>query len=133
LESLDRPRASRNGIIGWRLPGDARWFYEVPLSANETTDLGDIPLYRHWWVSGRVVAADTGEPLAATITTQDGVAATTDPDGNFVLTMDKDARSCRLKIVPMDKAWQERAVGSFSRGDPTVEVGDIVLQPSSPE
>jgi hypothetical protein len=110
-----------------------RWYMEVPVAANQTTDLGNIPLYRNWWVRGRIVAADTAQPIAATITGPKDTTTATDGDGYFALAIPGDTLGCRVKVIPKDKAWQEAQVDAYFGTEPTVDVGNVVLQPTPPE
>ncbi len=106
---------------------------ELPVKGNETTDLGDIPLYRNWWVRGRVISADTGQPIAATITGPRDATTTTDEQGYFVLTMHRETTGCMVDVVPADNTWQKTRVGANRMGQPSADVGDVLLQRASPE
>jgi len=106
------------------------YFEEVPVAGNQTTELGKLPIYRQWPVRGRVLAADTGQPISATIIPSEGYSPRTDQNGEFALTMEKRPTPCTFKIVPADKAWKETELGPYSRGDPGLDLGDILLQPA---
>jgi len=108
-------------------------FREVRVAGNETTDLGDIPLYRNWWVKGRIVAANTGQPIPATITGPRDLSTTTDDNGYFVLTMHRNTRSCKLRIAPLDKTWKGIEVSTRFGWQPTVDLGDVVLKSAGDE
>ncbi|MDP2898102.1 MAG: carboxypeptidase-like regulatory domain-containing protein [bacterium] len=110
-----------------------RWYMEVPVAANQTTDLGNIPLYRNWWVRGRAVAADTGQPIAATVTGPNDTTTATDRDGYFALAIPGDTLYYRGKVIPVEKTWQEAQIRSSFETGPTVDLGDVVLQPAPPE
>jgi hypothetical protein len=106
------------------------YFEEVPIAGNQTTELGELPIYREWPVRGRVLAADTGQPVSATVIPSDGRPRRTDQNGEFTLTMEKRPAPCTFKIVPADKAWKETELGPYSRGDPSLDLGDVLLQPA---
>jgi len=47
--------------------------------------------------------------------------------------MEKRPTPSTFKIVPADKTWKETELGPYSRGDPSLDLGDIVLQPAPPQ
>jgi hypothetical protein len=105
-----------------------REFESVRVEGNRTTNLGDVPLYRNWWIRGRIIATESGKPVPAGIEGSPGITVTTDAEGRFELAMTPEHESCEVKVIPLDKVWQDASIEVEQSGQPVTDVGDILLK-----
>lgn len=120
-----------HGTYGLRMSATGyctREFESVRVEGNRTANLGDVPLYRNWWIKGRVIATESGKPVPASIEGPPGITAMTDAEGRFELTMTPEHESCEVKVIPSDKAWQDASIDVERPGQPVADVGDILLK-----
>ncbi|HEU5101785.1 MAG TPA: S8 family serine peptidase, partial [Roseiflexaceae bacterium] len=122
------------GVDGARVPGPGTYNARVQIYGDDLTqppstiEIAMIvtPASQQASLTGRVVSADTGAPVAATVGVKDGLGVATDANGSYTLML----AAGDYQLVASAPAFLSETLDVQVSGDR--QLPDIVMQPDQP-